>query len=214
MVQLGTEVLNQSGTSTKNESLGKTNQSFTVVHPNKKRLGRRFCREAGGWWRRCGRRRRRWIINMVQSVAIRSVSRRASQASITPIAHPPLIGLFYLCPGNMRSGGGEGRAWFGTCLYPNNRARVVLRPRRPLFQTTQGDSWCAASLLFEGFDLHLPRPVAGVSASSPCRPRLTSPLRLLAISPHKMADSKSLAGRALAGAPWGEACNEELNTRH
>lgn len=116
----------------------------------------------------------------------------------SPLSHIRLLSDFFIY---VLATCGQGRAGVWHLFISKRQSACgAPPPRQPPFQTTQGDSWCAASPLFEGFDLRLPRPVAGVSAGSPRRPRLTSPLWLLAISPDKMADSKSPVGRALAGA--------------
>lgn len=82
------------------------------------RLSRRSLREAGGWWlvKAVGRRKRRWITKAMQSESFRSISWRASKASISPSHGCILSESSYLCPGNMQ--------WPGTCLFPDTGAHA------------------------------------------------------------------------------------------
>lgn len=70
-------------------------RSISLIHPLKRRLVGQLCRKTGGWWYGW-RRKRRWITNMIQSEAIRSISRRTCCRSICTITHPPLIWLWFM----------------------------------------------------------------------------------------------------------------------
>lgn len=125
----------------------------------------------------------------MQSEELRSVSRRASEAPITPITLPHLIGLSLFMSWQ------HAATWhLFICRHWRSGRRYI---RQPLFQTTQGDSWCVASCRCKALTSACPpRPGAGLSA----RPWLTSPRRLPAISPLTMASGKSVA--AVGGGVW------------
>lgn len=103
------------------------------------------------------------MTNAMQSEGLRSVSRRASEAPISPITRPPLIGLcLFMSWPHMAT-------WH---LFISRHWRPCRRYiRQALFQTTQGDSWRAASCRSKALTSACPPqpapPGAGVSAWLP-----------------------------------------------
>lgn len=126
------------------------------------------------------------MTNAMQSEGLRSVSRRASEAPISPITRPPLIGLpLFMSWPHMAT-------WH---LFISRHWRSCRRYiRQALFQTTQGDSWRAASCrskaLTSACPPNRPGPEQVCQRGSPPRPWPTSPRSLAAI---RMAGGKSAA---------------------
>lgn len=91
-----------------------------LIHPIRGEICRRLCRKTGGWW--CGRRRRKWITNMIQGEQIRSVSWRACSAAISTITQL-VLSDFDSCCRNIQSvveWRKKKKKRFGTRLSPNN----------------------------------------------------------------------------------------------